>query len=362
MDCCVPGCISKRKVQMHKFPKNLEIGETWLKRICSPKLAKFSYEDIRRKQYRVCHLHFTADSWIPTLEKPRLRDDALPTLLLPQDPVLRCVVPTDQAQEDRDPQKVTMNLVMDLSPPKYEKSPSASPIRKSSLNTPPLYSKMKGTSTSQDLNIVNKTNENVSPSVVDATRNASFKRKLICSSSSSILKVTKGTYAQEKKLQSVGDNIAEKNICEKGVEVEENFESSAEVQPEIVKPRIEEKNDVIRVAPHVEGNNTRSFEFILEAAKDKREVTSRIPQCKNTTIRDKEVKENQHTKTVIQRRKRRILLSRKNQTVDLTFKARKVYDEALRLRKKFHKVKDRLRRYVIENECIKRENNLLQSH
>ena len=134
------------------------------------------------------------------------------------------------------------------------------------------------------------------------------------------------------------------------------------MQPEIVKPRIEGKNDVIGVAPHVEGNNTRSVEFILEAAKDKREVTSRIPQCKNTTIRDKEVKENQHSKTVIQRRKRRILLSRKNQTVDLTFKARKVYDEALRLRKKFHKVKDRLRRYVIENKCIKRENNLLRSH
>ena len=48
--------------------------------------------------------------------------------------------------------------------------------------------------------------------------------------------------------------------------------------------------------------------------------------------------------------------------MDLTFKARKVYDEVLRLRKKFHKVKDRLRRYEIEDKCIKRENNLPQSH
>ena len=335
MDCCVPGCSSKRKVQMHKFPRNLKIGEMWLERICSSKLAKFSYEDIRRKQYRVCYLHFPADSWIPTLKKPRLKDDALPTLLLPQDPVLRCVVPTDDSEKDHDSHKITMNLVMDLSSLKYEKSPSTSPIR-SSLNTPPLNSQMKG--------------------------NATFKRKIIFSSSNSILKMPKGTFAQENKLESVEDNILGKNISEKGVKVEENFERSDEVQMEIIEPKIEENNDVTQEAPHFQGNTTRSVEFILEAANDKMGVTGRIPQCNNTTTGDQKVKENQHCKTVIQRRKRRILLSRKNQAVALPFKARKVYEEALRLRKKFLRVKERLRVYEIENKCIKTENNLLRGH
>ena len=50
---------------------------------------------------------------------------------------------------------------------------------------------------------------------------------------------------------------------------------------------------------------------------------------------------------VVSKRLRRRRLAKKHQIVDFTPKAKKVYEEALRLRKQLHKTKSRLKRYEI---------------
>ena len=139
MDCLVLGCESRRNVQHHGFPNDFKVGEKWLKAICNPKLAKLPYEDIRKKQYRACFKHFTENSWIQTFVRPRLKDNAVPTLCLPNSPLLRFMLPTDAPITDCNSEKIKLNISqVGFSPSlKYVKSPGSTEVRRGSLATPP---------------------------------------------------------------------------------------------------------------------------------------------------------------------------------------------------------------------------------
>ena len=63
----------------------------------------------------------------------------------------------------------------------------------------------------------------------------------------------------------------------------------------------------------------------------------------------------------VRKRLRRRILAEKPQTVDFTPKAKKVFQEALRLRKQLHKTKSRLQRYVIENALMRTELDLYRT-
>lgn len=82
MDCVVPGCTTKRNVQRHCFPVNMKVGGQWLKAIGSDKLLKLTYQEICRRQYWVCYKRFREDLWITTFIRPRLKDSAIPSLIV----------------------------------------------------------------------------------------------------------------------------------------------------------------------------------------------------------------------------------------------------------------------------------------
>ena len=57
----------------------------------------------------------------------------------------------------------------------------------------------------------------------------------------------------------------------------------------------------------------------------------------------------------VRKRLQRRLLAEKRQIVDFTPKAKKVFQEALRLRKQLYKTKSRLQRYETENPLMRTE-------
>lgn len=139
MDCIVPSCNSRRDVQRHNFPRNTALGQQWLKNINSPALQKLSYQDILRKQLRVCYKHFERGSWIVTVKKPRLKDTAVPTLFLGEPATDEYFkeqgidASIEETQENCEPNPKPS----EISPPtKYERSPCTTPVRRSSLNSP----------------------------------------------------------------------------------------------------------------------------------------------------------------------------------------------------------------------------------
>ncbi|XP_043471796.1 uncharacterized protein LOC122504667 [Leptopilina heterotoma] len=83
-DCCiVPNCKSGRRITRHCFPKDKYFGKKWIKAIKSPFLREMTYDSIRKKRLSVCYLHFPEDSWYHGV-KPRLKQDAIPSLQLPE--------------------------------------------------------------------------------------------------------------------------------------------------------------------------------------------------------------------------------------------------------------------------------------
>lgn len=83
-DCCVvPNCKSGRRITRHCFPKDKYLGRKWMKAIKSPFLREMTYDLIRKKRLSVCYLHFPEDSWYHGV-KPRLKQDAIPSLQLPE--------------------------------------------------------------------------------------------------------------------------------------------------------------------------------------------------------------------------------------------------------------------------------------
>lgn len=78
--CVIPQCTSNTMTPGHLFPKNKKITNKWLDIISVPELNSLSEEDIRK--CKVCHLHFSPESYIFSLNRRRLKHDALPTLNL----------------------------------------------------------------------------------------------------------------------------------------------------------------------------------------------------------------------------------------------------------------------------------------
>lgn len=87
MDCIVPNFGTRRNKTLHVFPKSEVLGREWLKAVQAPKLAELTYDIIRKKQYRVCFRHFEKTCYIATFQKPRLKDNAIPTIYLPNRPI-----------------------------------------------------------------------------------------------------------------------------------------------------------------------------------------------------------------------------------------------------------------------------------
>ncbi|XP_036151102.1 uncharacterized protein LOC118648796 [Monomorium pharaonis] len=75
--CCVPGCTSGVQVPSHKFPRSPSKFKLWLK-------ALHLSENIilEKDKFRICHKHFAENAYIFTLNRKRLKHDAVPTLNL----------------------------------------------------------------------------------------------------------------------------------------------------------------------------------------------------------------------------------------------------------------------------------------
>lgn len=80
--CVVPNCTSNTKAPGHFFPKQQTIAKKWLDVISVPELNSLSEEEIRK--CRICHLHFSPDDYIFSLNRRRLKYDAVPSLNLLQ--------------------------------------------------------------------------------------------------------------------------------------------------------------------------------------------------------------------------------------------------------------------------------------
>ena len=102
-------------------------------------MAKLPYEDTCKKQYHVCFKRITENSWIQTSFRPHLKDNAVPTLCLPNSSLLRCVLPTDAPITDCNDERIKFNISQVRFSPslKYVKSPGSTEVRRSSLDTPP---------------------------------------------------------------------------------------------------------------------------------------------------------------------------------------------------------------------------------
>lgn len=79
--CIVPNCNSGNSAKFNRFPKDTKQCQRWVRAVKNPFLETLSLQEIQT--YRVCHLHFTKDSFFVTAERPRLKWDAVPFLRLP---------------------------------------------------------------------------------------------------------------------------------------------------------------------------------------------------------------------------------------------------------------------------------------
>lgn len=78
--CIITGCTSSAKAPAHFFPKNKELMEKWLKAVSQSWMSSLSENKIRK--CRICHLHFDENAYIFTLNRRRLKHNAIPTLNL----------------------------------------------------------------------------------------------------------------------------------------------------------------------------------------------------------------------------------------------------------------------------------------
>ncbi|XP_076289514.1 uncharacterized protein LOC143213491 [Lasioglossum baleicum] len=106
--CVVPGCKSGWKVPAHGFPKDPVRALQWKEAVNSPRLdGLFGHE---LKKFYVCALHFTEDDVIPSLVRRKLKQDAIPSLLLqemcvdsPEDDTALNLQQEDKEAEDAGP-------------------------------------------------------------------------------------------------------------------------------------------------------------------------------------------------------------------------------------------------------------------
>lgn len=71
--CIIPGCTSPARAPGHYFPKNKELREKWVEAI------SVNLPDEKIQNCRICHLHFDKNSYVFTIQRRRLKYDAIPT-------------------------------------------------------------------------------------------------------------------------------------------------------------------------------------------------------------------------------------------------------------------------------------------
>lgn len=76
--CIVPGCKSNSKAPGHFFPKNPILSQKWKEIVNNNIILNASSEELRK--YRICHLHFSPEDYIYSLNRRRLKHDAVPSL------------------------------------------------------------------------------------------------------------------------------------------------------------------------------------------------------------------------------------------------------------------------------------------
>lgn len=74
----MPGCKSNSKVPGHFFPKNPTLSVKWKEVVNNSIISNASSEDLRK--FRVCHLHFLPEDYIYSLNRRRLKHNAVPSL------------------------------------------------------------------------------------------------------------------------------------------------------------------------------------------------------------------------------------------------------------------------------------------
>ncbi|TGZ46233.1 hypothetical protein DBV15_12333 [Temnothorax longispinosus] len=106
--CIIGGCTSPAKAPGHYFPKNKELMKKWLEAISVPWISNLSEEEIRK--CRICHIHFSENSYIFTPNRRRLKHDAIPSLNLLSGIIETSEPNMNQVQEEN-------NGIIDISQP-----------------------------------------------------------------------------------------------------------------------------------------------------------------------------------------------------------------------------------------------------
>ncbi|XP_071573000.1 uncharacterized protein [Temnothorax nylanderi] len=79
--CIVPGCASNARTPAHIFPKNVNQRLLWLKKL---KIENIEHVIcLARCKLRVCYKHFSDDDYIYSVNRRKLKDNAVPCLNIP---------------------------------------------------------------------------------------------------------------------------------------------------------------------------------------------------------------------------------------------------------------------------------------
>lgn len=85
--CIVPGCTSNARTPAHQFPKNPSRRLMWLKNL---KMQNIEHViGLAKCKLRVCHKHFSEEDYIYSINRRKLKDDAVPCLNIPSQ--IKCI-------------------------------------------------------------------------------------------------------------------------------------------------------------------------------------------------------------------------------------------------------------------------------
>ncbi|KYN18388.1 hypothetical protein ALC57_09329 [Trachymyrmex cornetzi] len=118
--CIIPGCKSSAKSPGHYFPKNNDIIKKWLEVVSVPWLLNLPEEEIRK--CRICHLHFSENSYIFSLNRRRLKHNAIPSQNLSSSRVETDITQPSTSQEstreiDMQSNEMSETIEIDISQP-----------------------------------------------------------------------------------------------------------------------------------------------------------------------------------------------------------------------------------------------------
>lgn len=85
--CIVPGCFSNARTPAHQFPKDPDRRLLWLQ---SLKLENIEHAiSAARQKIRVCYKHFNDNDYIYSVNRRKLKDNAIPCLNIPDS--IKCI-------------------------------------------------------------------------------------------------------------------------------------------------------------------------------------------------------------------------------------------------------------------------------